>query len=83
MTGPREDAERDEPSVHTQMIAGAHLRQGWDALGMLLSGVLVFGLPAWWVSEKTGQIWVVPVALVLGMAAAIYAVWVRYSDRGL
>ncbi|TYP85889.1 hypothetical protein [Blastococcus xanthinilyticus] len=73
--------ERPAP-VHTQMVAGAHLRQGWDALGMLLSGMLVFGLPAWWLSEATGQVWILPVALVLGMAAAIYAVWVRYSDPG-
>ena len=64
------------------MLHGAHLRQGWDALGMLLSAMLVFGLPAWWVSESTGHEWVVPVALILGMAAAIYAIWVRYSDQG-
>ena len=82
MTGPRDDADR-ELSVHGQMVAGAHLRQGWDAMGTLLSAMLVFGLPAWWLSEATGQVWVLPVALVLGMAAAIFSIWVRYSDRGL
>ena len=69
--------------VHQQMVSGAHLRQGWDALGTMLSAMLVFGLPAWWISEATGQVWVLPVALVLGMAAAIFAIWVRYSDPGL
>ena len=83
MTPGVDDAAEGPSSVHGQMVAGAHLREGWDALGMLLSGVLVFGLPAWWLSEATGQEWVLPVALVLGMAAAIYAVWVRYSDQGL
>ena len=77
-------AERDEPPapLHSQMVAGAHLREGWDALGTMLSAMLVFGLPAWWLSEKLGQRWLLPVALVLGMAAAITAIWVRYSDRG-
>ena len=81
MTAPRDDGDR-ELSVHGQMVAGAHLRQGWDALGTLLSAMLVFGLPAWWVSEATGQVWILPVALVLGMATEIYTVWVRYSDAG-
>ena len=77
-------ADRDEPapSVHSQMVAGAHLRQGWDALGTMLSAMLVFGLPAWWLSEALGQVLVLPVALVLGMAAAITTIWVRYADRG-
>ena len=75
------DDERP-PSLHTQMIAGAHLRQGWDALAMLLSGELVFGLPAWWLSDVTGQVWILPVGLVLGMAAAIAAIWVRYGVQG-
>jgi hypothetical protein len=82
VTGPRDDEDRDL-SVHGQMVAGAHLRQGWDAMGTLLSAMLVFGLPAWWVSEATGQEWIMPVALILGMATAISTIWVRYSDRGL
>lgn len=68
--------------VHAQMVAGAHLREGWDALGTMLSAMLVFGLPAWWLSEVLGQVWVLPVALVLGMATAITTIWVRYADRG-
>ena len=68
--------------VHQQMVAGAHLRQGWDALGTMLSAMLVFGLPAWWLSQALDQVWVLPVALVLGMAAAIATIWVRYSDPG-
>ncbi|MDP9389972.1 MAG: hypothetical protein M3P89_00930 [Actinomycetota bacterium] len=80
----QDPADPDEPpaSVHHQMVTGAHLRQGWDALGTMLSAMLVFGLPAWWLSEALGQVWVLPVALVLGMAAAITTIWVRYADRG-
>lgn len=82
MTEDRADREEPAASVHSQMVAGAHLRQGWDALGTMLSAMLVFGLPAWWLSEALGQVWVLPVALVLGMAAAITTIWVRYADRG-
>jgi hypothetical protein len=71
--------ESRPPSVHTQLVAGAHLRQGWDALATLFSGVLVLGLPAWWLSSAIDQVWVIPVGLVLGMGAGIAAVWVRYG----
>ncbi|MDK3258371.1 hypothetical protein [Blastococcus capsensis] len=82
MTGGAADPPEGPSSVHHQMVAGAHLREGWDALGTMLSAMLVFGLPAWWLSEALGQVWVLPVALVLGMAAAITTIWVRYSDHG-
>jgi hypothetical protein len=75
--------DRDGPApVHQQMVTGAHLREGWDALATMLSAMLVFGLPAWWLSEALDQVWVIPVALVLGMAAAITAIWVRYGVGG-
>jgi hypothetical protein len=66
-------------TVHQKIVGGDDLRQGWDALATLLSGVLVFGLPAWWLSEALDQVWILPVALVLGMGAGIAAVWVRYG----
>ena len=78
---PAGEDERPAP-VHQQMVTGAHLRQGYDALATLLSAMLVFGLPAWWLSEALGQVWVLPVALVLGMAAAIATIWVRYGVSG-
>ena len=82
MTDP--DGGRDEhrPSLHAQLVSGDHLREGMDALARLLAGVLVFGLPAWWLSEAIDQVWVLPVGLVLGMAASIAAIWVRYGVEG-
>ncbi len=82
MSGSGGDDDAERPSVHREMVAGAHLRAGWDALGTMLSAMIVFGLPAWWVSEALGWVWVLPVSLVLGMAAAIGVVWVRYGVRG-
>ena len=67
------------PPVHTQLVAGAHLREGWDALATLFSAMLVFGLPAWWLSSALEQVWILPVGLVVGMGAGIAAVWVRYG----
>jgi hypothetical protein len=80
--GDAGDDDAARPSVHTQMVAGAHARQGWDALATMLSAMLVFGLPGWWISEALGWVWVVPVSLVLGMAAAIATIWVRYGVHG-
>lgn len=71
--------EERAPGFHAQLVGGAHLRQGWDALATLLSAVLLFGLPAWWLGEVLGQRWVVGVGLVLGMTAAVLLVWFRYG----
>lgn len=82
MTDPSTGDRERTPSVHTQMVTGAHLRDGFDALARLLSAMLVFGLPSWWLSEAIDQVWVLPVGLVLGMAAAIGLILVRYGVHG-
>jgi hypothetical protein len=82
VTGPGPGEEQRPESLHGQLVSGAHLRQGWDALGTLLSAMLVFGLPSWWLGEALGQEWIIPVGLVLGMAAAITTIWVRYGVSG-
>jgi hypothetical protein len=82
LTDPHPGEGERAPSVHTQMVTGAHLREGFDALARLLSAMLVFGLPSWWLSEALGQVWVLPVGLVLGMAAAITLIWVSYGVHG-
>ena len=82
MTDTGRDDDDRSPSFHAELAGGAHMRQGWDALATLLSAMLVFGLPAWWLSETLGWVWVLPVGLVLGMGAGIGAVYVRYGvDR--
>jgi hypothetical protein len=82
LTDPGSDEVERPSSVHAQLVSGAHLREGWDALGTMLSAMLVFGLPSWWLSEALDQVWVLPVGLVLGMAAAIATIWVRYGVQG-
>ena len=79
--GADDDGGRPAP-VHAQMVSGAHLDQGWHALATMLSAMLVFGLPSWWLSEALGQVWIIPVGLVLGMATAIASIWVRYGVPG-
>jgi hypothetical protein len=75
------DAERPR-SVPAQMVTGEGMTQGFDALARMLSAMLVFGLPSWWLSETVDQVWILPVGLVLGMAAAIALIWVRYGVHG-
>ncbi len=88
MTGPQAEPDRvpgdGEPPapLHAQMVTGAHLDQAWHALATMLSAMLVFGLPSWWLSESLDQVWIIPVGLVLGMAAAIATIWVRYGVHG-
>ncbi len=78
MTGytPEDD---DAPSLHAQLVGGAHLRQGWDALATMLSAMLLFGVPSWWLGEALEQRWVIGVGLVAGMTAALALAWFRYG----
>ncbi len=71
--------EEQAPSLHAQVVGGAHLREGWDALATMLSAMLLFGLPAWWLGRALGVAWLVGVGLVLGMTAAVLLVWFRYG----
>lgn len=73
------DEDGASPSLHGQLVGGAHLRQGWDALATLLSAMLLFGLPAWWLAGALDQPWVTGAGLVVGMTAAVLLVWFRYG----
>lgn len=51
----------------------------FGALGLLISGVLVWGGVGWLVSEWLGNSIFVMVGLLVGMGAALYLVWFRYG----
>ena len=53
--------------------------QAWTALAYLLSGPLVYGGAGWALDVWLGTRWLLPVGIVLGMAAAVYLVYVRYG----
>ena len=48
--------------------------------GTMLSAMLVFGLPAWWLSETAGWVGCCPVGLVAGDGRCDRrTIWVRYG----
>jgi ATP synthase protein I len=56
-----------------------HEPVAWYAGSTLLSGVLVLGGSGWLLERWLGWSWLVPVGVVLGMAAAMTTLWFRYG----
>jgi hypothetical protein len=51
----------------------------WSAVSLMISGLLVWGGAGFGVSKWLDQTWPLPVGILLGMAGAMYLVWVRYG----
>ncbi len=51
----------------------------WNITATMLSGVLAFGLPGWWLARWLDQQWVTGLALLLGMGLALTLIWFRYG----
>ncbi|PSL06706.1 hypothetical protein CLV30_10292 [Haloactinopolyspora alba] len=51
----------------------------WDASGLIVSGIAVWGGVGWLVSEWLDNTIFVMLGLLVGMGAALYLVWVRYG----
>lgn len=81
-TGPRLDrrswaalqAERQRLWAEAAPESGA-----WHAGSTVVSGVLLLGGCGWLLGHWTGWLWPTPVGIVLGMAAALTALWFRYG----
>ncbi len=53
----------------------------WGALGLVISGVLVWGGVGYLLTERFDNQLFVLVGLLLGMAAGLYLVWFRYGRQ--
>ena len=53
----------------------------FGALGLVISGVLVWGLAGYGVSRWLDNQVFVMIGLLLGMAAGLYLVWFRYGSQ--
>jgi F0F1-type ATP synthase assembly protein I len=53
----------------------------WGALGLVISGVVVWGGVGWLLSEWLDNQVFVMLGLLLGMGAALYLVWFRYGRQ--
>ena len=55
----------------------------WSVPSYLLSGMIIWGGVGWLLSTWTGQDWLIPIGLVVGVALAVYLVYVKYSRHSL
>lgn len=67
-----------EPNAHHTAPTG----DGMVALSYFLAGILFYGGLGWAGSHYLGQLWMLPVGLVLGFIASMYLVIKRYSSTG-
>lgn len=65
---------KDTDDLRRRDQAGA-----WDAFGLVASGITVWGGVGWLVSEWLDNVVFLMLGLLVGMAAALYLVWVRYG----
>lgn len=52
----------------------------WNAFGLIVSGVLVWGGVGFLVAAWLDTAWPRLVGLLVGMAGGLYLVWLRYGD---
>lgn len=71
------DEQRRQPE--TPRLSGVN--EGWSALSHLLSGVLLWGGVGWLLDAWLDTVAFFPIGLVLGAAAGIGLVWLRYSKQ--
>ena len=69
--------EEDDESSRTQRRQGE--QDAWGAFGLVVSGVLVWGLVGGLVGHWLDSRFPVLVGLLLGMGAGLYLVWFRYG----
>lgn len=55
----------------------------WSVPSTLLSGMFIWGGLGWLLSKWTGQTWITPVGLIIGVVLAIYLVYVKYGRTSL
>ena len=51
----------------------------WSVPSYLLAGMAVWGGIGWLLSWWTGWPWLIPIGLIIGVALAVYLVYVQYG----
>lgn len=73
-----DDSSRDKLSREMGRKGEA---DAYGALGLVISGVLVWGAAGWAVGEWLDNRLFVMLGLLLGMGAGLYLVWFRYGRQ--
>jgi ATP synthase protein I len=53
----------------------------WTIISYLLSGMLVWGGGGWVLDRWLGTTFFIPMGLLIGTAASLYLVWLRYGRQ--
>lgn len=75
LTAPASGAHRRS----TRAVSAAGVSQGMAVLSYLLGGVIVYGGLGWAGSHFLGQIWMLPVGIVLGIGLAVLLISRRFA----
>lgn len=70
-----------DPSPGSGMPGASGMGQGWESLGTLLSGIIVWGGAGWLVDHWLGTSLFFPIGVLVGLAAAVYLVFVRAGEQ--
>jgi F0F1-type ATP synthase assembly protein I len=71
----------DAPDDSSKEFGRKGEADAYGALGLVISGVLVWGAVGWAVSEWLDNRLFVMLGLLLGMGAGLYLVWFRYGRQ--
>lgn len=51
----------------------------WSTPSYLLSGMIIWGGLGWLLANWTGQSWLIPIGVVIGVGLATYLIYVKYG----
>ncbi len=71
----------DAPDDPTRNFRRKGEADAWAALGLVISGVLVWGGVGYLLSERVDNRVFLPLGLLVGMGAGLYLVWFRYGRQ--
>ena len=70
----------DDGSKNAPPVRSGNGEDGMVVLSYVLSGILLYGGLGWVGAHFLGQIWMLPVGLILGLALSVYLIVKRYGS---
>lgn len=75
------DAHEDDPDASSDGFKRKGEADAWNALSLILSGMLVWGGAGWLLSLWLHQRALIGAGLVVGTGAGLVLVWLRYGRQ--
>lgn len=70
----------DESSKKTPPVGSGNGDDGMVVLSYVLSGILFYGGLGWAGAHFLGQVWMLPVGLILGLGLSLFLIIKRYGS---